>query len=254
MNRRVLRPFFCLAGLILIVGLACATSAAQPTSTSVPTVPPPPTNTLEPTLTSTPAATPTPQGPPKFFTEDFNQVFSGDPPYWSHFLTSGSESKLEMKSDGKSFIVTMNEKQTYLYMIYNPTTYQNVSLDIKFDNRGRNTNNISLICDYSDDKGWYEFNLGSGGVWNILFFDQVTKYYQFLANGGSVNIHAGQVSNEYKATCQGNDLTLYINGVKTYNITDSTYALQEGKVGFSISSFDVLPIIVAVDSIQVSEP
>ncbi len=159
-----------------------------------------------------------------------------------------------MESDGNALILSLTGEQLYLYLTYNPYTYENVRFDIRFENRGRNTNNVSLICQFSENVGWYEFNVGNDGVWNILFFDIQTNEYRFLENGGSMNINPGQGINEYGIVCNRNDLTLYINGVETSHSKDTLFSLQEGKVGFSISSFDVLPVIIAVDWVKVSEP
>jgi hypothetical protein len=261
MKSRVHLSILVLTALFLITGTACeALGLSKPTLTPEPSnTPIPPTNTPNPPTntpippTNTPSPTPIPTDP-ILFTEEFNQTFNGDPPLWSHFLTSGSESKLDIKSDGGSLILDLTGKQIYLYLTYDPYNYDNVRFDIRFENRGRNTNNVSLICQYSKDIGWYEFNIGNDGVWNILFYDIKLNRYRFLTNGGSMNIHPGQGTNEYAIVCKRNDLTLNINEVETSHFKDTIFSLQEGKVGFSVSSFDVLPIIIAVDWIKISQP
>jgi len=62
----------------------------------------------------------------------------------------------------------------------------------------------------------------------------------------------------YKAVkdgiCQGNKLSLYINGVLEREFVDTKHKLREGLVGLSVSSFDVLPILVEADYFTISVP
>ena len=45
-----------------------------------------------------------------------------------------------------------------------------------------------------------------------------------------------------------------INGIFENEVTDRKYNLSEGQVGFSVSSFDVTPIIVNVDYFSIDLP
>ena len=58
----------------------------------------------------------------------------------------------------------------------------------------------------------------------------------------------------YVATCIGTELSLTINGVAAKKTNDSKYKLREGLVSFGVSSFDVTPILVNIDSFTVSQP
>jgi hypothetical protein len=64
----------------------------------------------------------------------------------------------------------------------------------------------------------------------------------------------GRAVNQYTAICEGNRLALYINGVLEKEVVDNKYNLKEGQVGVSVSSFDVIPILVEVDSFSISLP
>jgi hypothetical protein len=120
------------------------------------------------------------------------------------------------------------------------------------ENLGRNTNNVSLICRYDDSRGWYEFNVANNGKYNIYFYDMVTEQYIALYSGGSNDINMGRATNEYTAICNGNTLTLGINGVEVRTIKDNR--LSEGTVGISVSSFDITPIQVEYDYFIASVP
>jgi len=79
------------------------------------------------------------------------------------------------------------------------------------------------------------------------------KYYPIF-NGGSNLIKQGKDTNEYTFICNGNDLTLGVNGTKVKTVTEKIHALREGLVGFGVSSFDSLPVLVNVDTFQISQP
>jgi len=61
-------------------------------------------------------------------------------------------------------------------------------------------------------------------------------------------------TNEYAITCKGNVLNLYINGDEVNSVTEKTYGLRTGQVGMSVSSFNVLPILIEMDWVKISEP
>lgn len=62
----------------------------------------------------------------------------------------------------------------------------------------------------------------------------------------------GKDVNEYTAICDGDELTLGINGVEVRTVTHKN--LKSGRVGISLSSFNVTPIIVEFDYFEVSVP
>lgn len=198
--------------------------------------------------TSAPSTT---QEAPAYFTEEFN----GNIPDWSYFLMSGDENMMKLNTDSGKLVFDLTGKDLYVYTMYDPFTYQNVRIDASADNRGMNENSVSLICRYSKDEGWYEFNVGNDGLWQVFVYDIVTGgKYQLLNSGGSTAIKSGKAINEYTAICNGDTLSLFINGVKATSFTEKHYALREGLVGIGVSSYKVLPIIVGFDWVAVSEP
>lgn len=64
----------------------------------------------------------------------------------------------------------------------------------------------------------------------------------------------GKDVNEYTAICKGRTLQLFINGYEVKTLTENRYALREGQVGVSVSSFNVLPVQVDIDWVKVSQP
>jgi hypothetical protein len=225
---------------------APAPTAAEPTSTPVPTLIP---------------HTPTP-APQQYYTEEFE----GGLEHWSTsmvdrqetpFFSLGGFSSVSLNAGGGGYLFDIQRVQTGVYTLYDPFEYQDVRLDVRVENQVANNINISLICRFSEEAGWYEFNIANNGLYDILYATaSPTGYisYRNLYNGGSNNIKAGAAANEYGIVCQGNTLSLFINGELARQVTDHLATLRTGKVGVSVSSFNVLPVSVRLDWIKISQP
>jgi hypothetical protein len=178
--------------------------------------------------------------------------FDGDMSSWSYFLMSGNDDGFTSELVDSKLRVDIEEQNTWVYFTYDDYSYTDVRIDTIAENLGRNTNNVSLICRYSDD-GWYEFNVYNSGNYDIFYYDNVVAQdYKLLYRGASTAIKTGKNSNEYTAICSGDTLTLGINGVEVRSVKSSD--LKDGLVGFGLSSFDVLPIIAEFDGFAASVP
>ncbi len=268
-----LRPLFFLTGLILFVGLACAAlgGGTTPTQAPPPTEPvqviptdPPPQPTEVPPTEALPVEEPTEEPPvpepqsQQFFTEEFDAPLSGD---WDILTVTGSTDadpdKVTVEAEGGQLIWDFDSEYVYYYMFYNAYEYDDVRLDVRADNRGRNNNSISLICRYDPDVGWYEFNVMNNGLYDILYAEVQNDgdiSYSRIANGGSNAINQGMDVNEYSIICEDDELGLFINGDEVITIPERRYGLRSGQVGMSVSSFNVLPILIEMDYVQISEP
>ena len=249
MKYQLAKPFLFLIAFILIVGLACGLPTASE-DVPAPSAPPTTTPIPQPTAIPEPVEPPTPVAQ-RFFTEEFD----GDLNNWEGLLMSGDEDDVTVKAENGYLIFDIQGPNVYAYRIYEPQEYDNVQVDVRTNNRGYNTNEVSLICRLNSDEGWYEFSISNGGLYNIYVYDIAGDTgYQRLTNGGVQNIHTGKNTNEYGISCDGNELTLYVNGKKITSITDSKYSLREGLVGVSVSSFDVYPINVEYEWVRISQP
>jgi len=109
-----------------------------------------------------------------------------------------------------------------------------------------------LICRYSE-AGWYEFNIGSNGLFFIYRYDPAEdEPYVLLWSGGSREIKTGKEVNNYISICNENRLTLKINGKEKITVKDSN--LSSGNIGFAISSYNVLPVVVNINKLVASVP
>jgi S1-C subfamily serine protease len=183
---------------------------------------------------------------PDFYTEEFD----GDLGNYTYFEYHGNDDDVNLYTEDGSLVFDLQKDNLWTYVTYDPYTYTDVTITMVADNRGRNSNNVTLLCRYSDtDDSWYEFNISNGGEYWI--YAHVDGGFETVANGGSTAVHQGKDTNTYTASCIGNQLTLYINGVEVNSVTETQHGLDEGQVGFGVSSFDVLPIEVAVSSFTI---
>lgn len=266
---KALRPFALIASFVLMIGLACSIDLTGPAATEAPVqqpatdVPAPqPVNTEAPTAAAVNTEAPTAEAPTAapanpFFTEEFD---SGDLSQWTQFYIKGSDSADESKGSVTAANGVLDFKldsvDLYSYLIYDGSTYKDVKLEVSATNRGKNNNNISLICRYSDS-GWYEFSIANNGLYWIYAYDStgvVSKGYNQLTNGGSTKIKQGKDTNVYAISCQGDVLRLYINGNETAKWTDRQFKLPDGKVGINVSSVNVTPIIVDIEYFKIEQP
>jgi hypothetical protein len=155
-------------------------------------------------------------------------------------------------TDNSKLSIEITGTNTWVYFYLNPLYVGDVRLDTSMENLGRNTNNVSLICRYDPDRGWYEFNVGNNGLYTIYFYDLRSEEYISIFSGGSTAIKTGKAVNEITAICQGNELTLGINGTLVRTVEDDR--LSQGYVGLSLSSFDVVPILAEFDYFVASVP
>jgi S1-C subfamily serine protease len=188
---------------------------------------------------------------PAFYTEEFDANYNPD--NWQYFtLGSGSDKDLVIQQEEDHLLFDLGDKNLYVYYMYAPYTYEDVSLTLNAENRGRNNNNVSLVCRMNNDgTQWYEFSVESGGVWYLYAVD---GKYNILDNGGTTALKQGKEVNEYRMDCVGDEITLYVNGTELKTVTDSTYGFNEGAVGFNISSLNVLPITVNVNWFDIAQP
>ncbi len=257
--------FIPLISVLLLAVLACNIGSIG-SPTTAPTLPP-----TQAPATAAPVATlaPTVPAAQQYYTEQFDQENSN----WSHFvidasikltspgsmpaLAPGEVEGASVTTAGGHLVFDLERKGLWVYSTYDAYEYDDVRLDVVAENRGVNNNNVSLICRYSKQDGWYEFNIANNGLFNILYGNYTPDNkvnYGKLADGGSNKLKQGKEINEYGISCKGHTLILYINGFEVRRLDDNNYVLKTGKVGVSISSFNLLPVKVEVDSAKISKP
>ena len=271
MKQNVLKPFLFVAVLVTLVSLACGidfgTKTAeppqpviQPTQAQQPIQLPTQQSVQQPTPVPPTAVPPTIPPPPtsKFFKEQFDNNVLSD---WTNFVTTGdsksNKSKAKVSIENGKLVFDLTDNYLYSYLIYDKQVYDDVRVEVSAYNRGsHNNNNTSLICRYSDE-GWYEFNITSGGYYIVYAVDTkglVHKGYNLLIEDATNAIKMGNETNVYVAICSGSTLKLLINGEDTWSMDERKYGFRDGKVGVSVSSFNVYPIVVEIDYFDIQLP
>jgi hypothetical protein len=268
MQKTAIKTLVIIISFVALVGVACSfeiNEGSDPTATSevvVEPAEPTQTNTSEPVVMPTATTNPIPTNttaptteevvdePPAYFTEEFD----GDLSSWTYFMMHGDENNMDLYTDQGNLVFDLRGEEQYVYLLYDEYYYSEVMIEALAENRGKNTNNVSLICNYTDQYGWYEFSVSNGGMWVIWAYSEIDGGYAVLDSGGSTHVNMGKDSNYYTAVCVGNQLQLYINGYETASITDNRYNLSEGQVGVGVSSFDVTPIRVDFDYFAIMYP
>lgn len=264
MKKTLLLPLAFIAVFILIVSAACNLpfgggndSTEEPKVVVVTATPEKVNNvaTAEPTVEVTEAVA----------TEDssyaeaqafYLEEFDGDLGNFTYDVLNfgnGSSEDATIEAEDGALKFVNNNQDLYTYVYYEPYLYTDVRIDIEAENLATNDNSITLFCRYSDDLGWYEYNIDNDGEWTLYYYDNVVaQQYVQLYDGGSTAIRIGRDTNTYTMICQGQEMSLYINGQFTHSFSHKD--LKEGQVGFGVSSYDVYPVRVNINWFEISEP
>ena len=250
-----MKKFLLIGCLILIT--ACQSTSEGQTETPVPapsatvTVPPTPIPATDtPAPTATLALSPTPF--PRFFTDEFDSSLAG----WV-ILQAGSESVPNTKTENSNFILQMDSPFSWLYAIYSAQDYANVRIDAQFTNQAGSPSSTGLICRYSEENGWFEYNVSTDGTYNLLYGTWLANSiadYLPITDGASNLIQPSGAPQLIGLMCSDTALALYINDTIVRNVDVTNYGLTEGKVGITASSYENTPIVVALERVIVSEP
>jgi len=245
---------------ILLIGCFIFITACQsPSATPTPAPLPSPTATVHPTpipftVTPEPTATlalsPTPF--PRFFTDEFDSSVAG----WV-ILQAGSESTPNTKTENSNFVLQMDSPFSWLYAVYGAQDYANVRIDAQFINQAGSPSSTGLICRYSEEDGWFEYNVSTDGSYNLLYGSWLAvgiADYLPITDGASNLIQPSGAPQLIGLACSDTALALYVNDIIVRNVDVTNYGLTEGKVGITASSFENTPVVVVLERVIVSEP
>ncbi len=118
---------------------------------------------------------------------------------------------------------------------------------------GSDDNDMGIICRYQDTENFYHGLISSDGFVGIVK-TQVGEQSVISGDGlePSDAIAQGDVTNAIRLDCVGKTLTLYVNGIRTLEAQDSTWA--DGDVGLIAGTFDTPGTDVHFDDFVVREP
>lgn len=244
-----------LFGCLLFL-VACQTATLPPTptaaslfSTDTPRPAPSETSTPQPT----PTLEPSPTALPRFFVNEFDASLAG----WV-ILQAGNDSVPSIKTEDGALFLQIDSPFTWLYTLYGPEEYADVRIDAQFTNRANVPAAVGLVCRYSDEQGWFEFNASTDGAYNILYGKWlslgVAEYLPVVNDASSKAIQPSGATQTIGLLCADNALTLYINDTVLRRVDVERFKLEEGKIGLAVSSFQNVPVAVSFDWAKVGEP
>ena len=242
----------------LLIGCLILITACQPvTQTLAPSLLP--TGTLPPThvpATEIPIFTPTPELPPtplpRLFTNEFDSSLGG----WV-ILQAGNDSVPAIHTGESELLLQMDSPYTWLYALYGAQDYMDVRVDAQFVNRAGSPSSIGVMCRYSEENGWFEFNISTDGTYNVLYGRWLTvgiADYLPILSAPSKEIQPSGAAQQIGLICYDDALSLIINEKLIRTVGVARYELNEGKVGITASSFENTPVIAAFDWVMVGEP
>jgi hypothetical protein len=185
-----------------------------------------------------------------FFTEEFNADLGA----WSSFQTGGAElATVALENDALD--IQMNSPHIWYYAIHDAHEYSGVFVSAKFS--GAPSGSLGLVCNYSAENGWYEFNITHEGTFSVLLGKWLTEgvaQYKPILNATAEYLQAGNLNYEIGLTCADNTLLLRVNGKMFRKVDVARFGLAQGKIGVTASSFDNVPMHAIFEWVKVSPP
>lgn len=121
---------------------------------------------------------------------------------------------------------------------------------------GPNDNAYGLICRYQSEENFYVFLISGDGYYAIGKYQSGAENVTYLTPDGQFQvsdaIHTGIATNEMRASCIGNQLSLEVNGVPLISVTDPTFVT--GDIGVAAGTLAAGTAIVEFDNVQVVAP
>ncbi len=247
-----------LLGCLLLI-TACQTSTPNPTPTPETSLFPP--STPLPTLladTPTPEPTasqtfePSPTALPRFFTNEFDSSLAG----WV-ILQAGNESVPAVNLANGSLLLQMDSSFTWLYALYGPEDYSNVRIDTQYTNLAGTPASAGLVCRYNETDGWFEFNLSTDGIYNVLYGKWLAlgiAEYTPITDGAIKDIQPSGATQTIGLECSGNTLTLLVDDTVFRRVDVARFELGAGKTGVTAASYENIPVVLGFDNVKISEP
>jgi hypothetical protein len=121
---------------------------------------------------------------------------------------------------------------------------------------GPNDNAYGVICRYQSVENFYVFLISGDGYYAIGKYQSGSNQVTYLTGEGQYQfsdaINQGVATNQIRASCVGNELTLVVNGLPLATVTDPTFVT--GDIGLGVSTFELGTIVVEFDNMRVFAP
>jgi zinc-ribbon domain len=197
--------------------------------------------TVTPTLGSIPTAV-----NPIIFSDDFSNPNSGwdrinDTDYYTDYYNN-------------AYRITINSSMYDSWANPDDNVFSNVSIEVDATkNGGPDDNDFGVICRYQSVDKFYYAVISSDGYFGIT---KVTSASSTLLGRDNLEasdaINQGFATNHIRFDCNGNVLTLYVNGQQIDQQTDSDYST--GNVGLLAGTYDTPGTDILFDNFIIYQP
>ena len=121
---------------------------------------------------------------------------------------------------------------------------------------GPDDNAYGIICRYENPHKFYIFLVSGDGFYVIGKFDGEGEPIDYLTEDSlyvySDVINRGIATNQIRASCIGDELSLSVNGLPLLTVTDESF--DSGDVGLGVSTLDLGTAVVNFDNIKIIAP
>ena len=113
-------------------------------------------------------------------------------------------------------------------------------------------NDYGVMCRADGDGAGYFFLISGDGYFAILRGDADDQFDHLIDWTSSNAINQGNSANDIHATCEGNNLSLSVNGELLASVKDSRY--KSGDIALTATSYETSSTEVHFDDIEVARP
>ena len=118
---------------------------------------------------------------------------------------------------------------------------------------GPDDNDFGLVCRYLDEDNFYFLEISSDGYYGIgKYKNDELILMSATQMQSSEAIVQGAAKNSLRADCIGNSLSLYVNGVKLAEVSDSEFGA--GNVGLIAGTFETPGVDIFFDNFTIFMP
>jgi hypothetical protein len=121
---------------------------------------------------------------------------------------------------------------------------------------GPNDNAYGAICRYQNEENFYVFLISGDGYYTIGKYTSDSPSITYLTENGEYQfsdvINQGNATNQIRATCIGQELSLAVNGITLVTVTDPTFVI--GDVGLAVSTLAPGTAVVEFADFRVVAP
>lgn len=131
---------------------------------------------------------------------------------------------------------------------------ENVHLQVQATRiAGPEDNRFGLICRYQDENNYYAFLVSSDGYYAVV---KLLQGQTFVLGSETMQHDGGLLppgpTHILEAVCQGQQLTLRVDGLELASVTDSSFT--RGDVGLIAGAFSEAGVDILYDNFQVLQP